>query len=209
MNTILKERFINSAMGDRQDLRNAIKTKLENLTQQERLLAAKQATSYLLQKETFSRSKNIACYSSKKSELDTQFILQEILRAGKNCYLPITQIKTKTLKFISYDHSAKLIKSHFNILEPIYDKNKTIPPCDLDLVIVPLVVYDLKGNRIGTGGGYYDRTFAFINKTTLAKKPLLYGLAFSIQYITDIQAESHDVPLQGVITDKGVFSFGS
>jgi len=115
----------------------------------------------------------------------------------KHCYLPrVGQNKPGLLHFVEYLKDDKLQTGSFGILEPIFDPQKIIEPDDLDLVLMPLVAFDHQGNRLGTGGGYYDRTFA------QASQLLLIGVAYACQEVPQIEASSHDVKLHGVVTEK-------
>lgn len=119
-----------------------------------------------------------------------------IWRDKKRCYLPILQ-KDKTLKFVEYSEGGELKKNQYGIDEPIC-LDKQIVAVDLDLVIVPLLAYDAEGNRLGTGGGYYDRTFSFRREAT-SKKPLLLGLGYAEQQAEHLPADEWDIRLDGVI----------
>jgi len=68
---------------------------------------------------------------------------------------------------------------------------------------MPLLGFDKRGTRLGYGGGYYDRTLG-----TLSKRPRLVGIAFAIQELPEIPREAHDVPLDMIVTEDGVHSFG-
>jgi len=80
-------------------------------------------------------------------------------------------------------------------------------PDQLDVVLVPLVAFDLTCNRIGMGGGFYDRSFEF-RKNTPAP-PTLVGVAHAFQQVKDVLAQPWDVPLDFVATDNGVLSNSS
>ena len=77
----------------------------------------------------------------------------------------------------------------------------------LDVVIAPLVAFDESLNRLGMGGGYYDRTFAFRKRARVLRRPVLIGVAYSFQRVDRLQPENWDVPLDVVITEKE--SYGS
>jgi 5-formyltetrahydrofolate cyclo-ligase len=103
------------------------------------------------------------------------------------------------LDFASYQRDDPLHLNRYNILEP---ENKNIlSPENLDLVIVPLLGFDLQGHRLGMGGGYYDRTFAFLSGKQ-PTKPILIGLGFADQQINSLPSDSWDVPLAGVLTEE-------
>jgi 5-formyltetrahydrofolate cyclo-ligase len=74
----------------------------------------------------------------------------------------------------------------------------------LDLVFLPLVGFDSHGMRLGMGGGYYDRTFAFLNLRTAWRAPRLVGIAYEFQHIDRIEPAPHDVRLDAVVTEDGL-----
>lgn len=116
---------------------------------------------------------------------------------AKHCYLPrVRNDKPGFLDFIEYCAGDDLQPGSFKIPEPAVDVQKIIVPDDLDLVLTPLVAFDSCGNRLGFGGGYYDRTFAHTNH------PLLIGVAFACQEVSQIEVCSHDVKLHGVVTEE-------
>ena len=75
----------------------------------------------------------------------------------------------------------------------------------LDLVLVPLVGFDARGHRLGMGAGLYDRHFAFLRQRRAWRRPLLIGLAFEAQKVVRLAEEAHDVQLDGVVTERGVY----
>jgi 5-formyltetrahydrofolate cyclo-ligase len=89
----------------------------------------------------------------------------------------------------------------------VFDLQKLIDPDQLDLVIVPLVAFDKSGNRLGKGGGYFDRTFEFLNEAPRPKKPFLCGIAYALQALPSIEPEPWDVKLNAVITEEKIHYF--
>jgi 5-formyltetrahydrofolate cyclo-ligase len=90
-----------------------------------------------------------------------------------------------------------LQSARFGLLEPERDVGLMVEPDDLDLVIVPGVAFDRRGNRLGFGGGYYDRFFERCNATRV-------GLAYAFQVVDDIPAEDHDVKIDWLVTEDEV-----
>jgi 5-formyltetrahydrofolate cyclo-ligase len=177
----------------------------ESISPEQRDLAALSALPLLLNHAFFIQSQQIACYLSQDNEFNCMPFIEAVLTAKKNCFLPVlSEQKKQALQFAAYHPNTRLCLNRYNILEP---EDKTfIAHEQLDLVLVPLVGFDLKGGRLGMGGGYYDRTFAFLNHHK-TKKPRLIGLAYECQYVPDIPIEQHDVPLQAVITEKKWYNF--
>ena len=149
----------------------------------------------------FQASHHIACYFATGEEFDSYPLIEKIWQAKKNCYLPI--LAEKSLHFVLYQENDPLHCNQYKILEPncieIFATNQ------LDLVLVPLVGYDLQGGRLGMGGGYYDRTFSFL--LTEPKKIIYLGLAYSCQEVSDLPHHFWDVMLDGVVTEKEIKIF--
>lgn len=170
--------------------------------QEAALLAVKQFVHH----PWFIQSEHIACYLPLKSEFDSLPIIEAIWRAKKRCYLPIlSQLNEKLLTFVQYVYGDKLRKNCFSILEPSAT-NRQILPQALDLVILPLIAYDNQGHRLGTGGGYYDKTFAWLKDGPVCK-PQLIGLGYQTQQATLLPADPWDVLLEGVITESTIIDF--
>ena len=154
----------------------------------------------------FKRSHHIACYLAVNNEFDTSPIIEAIWLAKKFCYLPVlTKEQEKSLFFVRYEQGDPLHRNRYSILEPINISQK-ISPDQLDITITPLVAFDLLGHRLGTGGGYYDRTFAFLHETT-EKKPHMLGLAYAAQQTQHLPFDPWDILLEGVITEQSIIIF--
>jgi 5-formyltetrahydrofolate cyclo-ligase len=121
---------------------------------------------------------------------------------NKQCFLPIVgPNKTNNLYFGPFDANTKLKPNRYGILEPSFDEEKIVFPQSLDVLFMPLVGFDRQGNRIGMGGGYYDRALAFMKEQETSSLTLV-GLAHSIQEIPQISSQSWDIPLHLIATEK-------
>lgn len=178
-------------------LRQQLKLKRRKLSPIERITAAKKLTDHCIHRSFFTQSQHIAAYFAYDNEIDPAAIIQHAWSLGKQVYLPI--LKDSALQFIEYTPSTQTIPNRYGIHEPA---SEIIFPAEkLDLVLLPLLGFDAAGNRLGSGKGYYDRTFAFLNKQPRPSKPLLIGLAYDFQQVDHLDAESWDVKLDEVITD--------
>jgi 5-formyltetrahydrofolate cyclo-ligase len=167
--------------------------------------APERAVAHLVQHVAFLSSQHIACYRAYGYEMNTLPLMQAIWQAKKRCYLPILQLD-RTLQFARYEPNDVLRSNRFGILEPLPTAD-ILPPEALDVVLLPLIAFDKAGRRLGTGGGYYDRTFAFLNDAVVIK-PILLGLAYEAQEAPSLPNESWDVRLQGVVTEQQMMLFG-
>lgn len=159
---------------------------------------AGQAAEILAAWPLFLASSKIACYYPMPFEFDTLPIIQAIWQHQKHCYLPVLPTPdTKHLAFAEYEPNDVLTLNRLKIPEPT-GKDLLLPE-SLDVVIAPLVAFDVRGGRLGMGGGYYDYTFQFLK---LSNKPTFVGLGFSAQEATSIPQEPFDVALDFVLTEK-------
>lgn len=154
----------------------------------------------MTQQAIFQQSQRIACYLAFKDEFDSSPIIEAIWQAKKHCYLPVLKDNNgKILDFVKYHYGDALRLNQYGIFEPV--NPSPIEPDKLDLVIAPLIAFDLHGNRLGTGGGYYDRTFAFLRENE-SNKPTLIGLGYAAQQAKALPSDPWDVVLQGVVTER-------
>ena len=147
----------------------------------------------------FKGAKNILFYVSFNNEVDTINIIKDLfIKKEKNVLVPYVD-KDKLIQISKINSFGELEPKTFGILEPREDKIKKFDAKKLDLVIVPGVVFDENGHRIGYGYGYYDR---FLQK--LSNNTVKIGLAFELQLIEKIPKEGHDIPVDFVITEKRI-----
>ncbi len=193
-----KETQKNKLRSQLQQQRNALTTAQQALTSQKICQQVSQANS-------FKNAQHIAFYTPVKGEADP-LPLQN--KANKSFYLPVLSIENKFhLNFVKIDKNTKYKNNIYAIPEPIYTPQDIIPVTQLDLVIMPLVAADKKGHRMGMGGGYYDRSFAF-KLDSNADFPKLLGFAYDFQLVDKLIAESWDVPLDFIATDREFIEVG-
>ena len=106
--------------------------------------------------------------------------------------------------FAPYASEDTLKANRYGIPEPNCHANEWIEPHQLDLVLMPLVGFDSEGNRLGMGGGYYDRSFAFLTQPGSIQKPHLLGIAHELQRVDTLPHEAWDVPMNAVVTEQGL-----
>ena len=99
-----------------------------------------------------------------------------------------------------------MYKNRYGIPEPAHpNKARNFPLRSLDLVLMPLVGFDTQGNRLGMGGGYYDRSFAFLHRHSHWRKPHLMGTAYEFQRLSKLDAQPWDVPLDAIVTEANLY----
>jgi len=144
----------------------------------------------------------IAAYAALPWELDAAPLIACAQRRGCHVYLPRIDRRTasRDMQFVSM--AGPWQHNRLGIAEPA--GGATLAARWLDVVFVPLVGFDRHGLRLGTGGGFYDRSFAFRQLRCAWHAPRLIGLAYSFQQLERIAAASHDVPLDAVVTETGI-----
>ena len=142
-------------------------------------------------------AKHIAIYKAVQGEIDLDDIWKTVINNDKNYYFPVISSKD-SLQFTLATVETNFQKNRFGILEP-EPTHETISPEQLDIIFAPLVAFDIQGNRIGMGQGYYDKTLS-----TLRPK-LLLGLGYEFQKQSSIKKQPWDVQLDGIITEETIY----
>lgn len=187
-------------------LRQTLRQQRNQLSPRQQQQAAEQLTAHIAQQTVFQRSQRIAFYLASNGEIDPATIMALAEAAGKSCYLPVLHpLKHNRLHFVRHNMGEPLQANCFGILEPKLTTSRIAPAWSLDLILLPLVAFDSQGNRLGMGGGFYDRTLAFTRRTPRTG-PQLLGLAHSFQQVADIAQENWDIPLQSIVTEQGVIT---
>lgn len=154
----------------------------------------------------FRASKRIAFYLPHDGELDLTPLMQYAWAMKKMCYLPVLNTLTADqLRFAPYHQDTPLQKNCFGIPEPHVSENHLLRAYSLDLILVPLVAFDINGNRLGMGGGFYDRTLSYLKHRRFWRKPHIYGTAYDFQKIDALSRHAWDIPLHGIVTDKHLY----
>lgn len=186
-------------------LRKTIRTARKSLSEIEQTQASLNACQRMLDALQANKAQHVALYLTHDGELATPPLIAALWQMGINTYLPrLHPFNAGQLLFLHYTADTPMQPNQFGILEPKLDVRAIIPVTELDVVITPLVAFDLMGNRMGMGGGYYDRTLA---NWQLKGKPLPMGYAHDCQQVTSLPCEYWDVPLPFIITPSRVLTF--
>lgn len=181
-------------------LRKVLRDARRALTEKQQLQAEAQlantARSLLRPRHT----KHAAFYLPSDGEISPLGLMQFCRSMGVNCYLPVLHSLNGRLWFGEYHPHTELLANRFGIPEPLHEP--AIRLWQLDVVFLPLVGFDPSGNRLGMGGGFYDRTFA--DRLRWPRQPKLYGLAHQLQQVDALPADSWDIPLDGIITEQKI-----
>ena len=165
--------------------------------------AANSLAKRILELKIYHQSKRIAVYFAINGEIGLDPVIDHALAAGKQVYLP--NLDQLDLRFSPYFRAQKMRINKFRLPEPDVDEAEMLAPAELDLVLAPLVVFDSERNRIGMGGGFYDRSFSF-RKNPESTTPVLIGVAHELQKVERIVPEDWDVRLDMIVTDQAVYT---
>jgi 5-formyltetrahydrofolate cyclo-ligase len=168
------------------------------------------ALAHLLSKHSlFRNARRIACYLPEDGEIDTTYIIDMAWRFKKELFLPVLPPTGQSLFFAPYTPQSLLRPNRFNIDEPVCSPRHWLRARQLNLILLPLVAFDAQGNRLGMGGGYYDRSLAFTRHRQQWHSPHLIGLAHDLQKAPQLPCESWDIPLNIIATETRLYSFNA
>jgi 5-formyltetrahydrofolate cyclo-ligase len=139
----------------------------------------------------------VALYKALGAELDPRPLGEALRKAGWSLALPAVEAPDAPLVFRAWNPGEPLAKDLTGLAAPL----PSAPVVRPDLVIVPLLAFDRRGDRLGQGGGHYDRTLAALRGEP--SPPAFVGLAYSGQERGDLPREPHDQPLDGILTEAG------
>jgi 5-formyltetrahydrofolate cyclo-ligase len=187
-------------------LRRRLRLARRSLTPAEQRRHARQLARLLGKHPGFLRAKRIGAYLSSDGELDPRDLLGLAHRRHKGCYLPVLRPHPKKkLWFVRYRPGDRLTPNVYGIPEPRLRNHHIRLPWALDILLMPLVGFDAAGNRLGMGGGYYDRTLAYLLQRRLWRRPTLVGIAHECQRVERLEPAPWDVPLDLVATEERVW----
>lgn len=194
-------------MDKRQQIRQQMREQRRTLNEAEQQHRALQLSANLVQSRLFNNSQHIALYLSNDGEIDPCWLIEAAWQRGKQCYLPVLGLRPgNRLWFIPYHPETKLINNRFGIPEPVHARRqRMLKPQSLDLILMPLVAFDQHGNRLGMGGGFYDRTLSFLRYRHSWRKPRLIGLAYEFQRVDQLPQQSWDIPLDAIATEDKTY----
>ena len=190
---------------ERNQLRQLIRQRRQALTAAQQQQAASDLVAKFVTLAAYPRMQHLALYLSNDGELNTQPLINMLWEQVKSVYLPILHpFKAGFLIFQAYRPDTPMTQNKFGIAEPVLDVSQLIPLPELQLIGLPLVAFDQHANRMGMGGGFYDRTLQ--NVQFCRPAPLLVGLAHQCQQVPSVPTEAWDVPLQHIVTPAQIFS---
>jgi len=184
-------------ISSRQQIRQTIRQRRRALTPEQQSQFAVQAAARMMAYPPVVMAHTVALFLSFDGELDTQPLIDQLWRAGKKVYLPVLHpFSPGNLLFLHYHPHSELLVNRLRIYEPKLDVRDVLPLAQLDVLITPLVAFDEQGQRLGMGGGFYDRTLQ--NWQQHGFQPV--GYAHDCQGVEALPVEKWDIPLPAVVT---------
>ena len=195
------------------EIRISIREKRRQMDASVRAERSEQICRTIADRADFRAATNVAVFLAFDGEPDLSSLISVAWDREQHVFLPIVHGKGQPMTFAAYDPSTKMVANRLGILEPDRSTSQLIEPAELDCVLTPLVAFDPNCHRIGVGGGFYDRTFAFKRtdsemqneKAKKAVKPTMIGVAFDLQKIELIEPQPWDVQLDTVVTENQTY----
>lgn len=200
--SILNLNSSSSQLISRSQLRRQLRHLRRNLTQSQQQQAAWGVLKQFRAHAYYRQARHIAVYQAADGELDLNWLIKQMWQDQKTVYLPVLPSWPKTkMLFQPVTADTHYQKNRFGLWQPQLKPTQQRAAWALDLVLMPLVGFDQAGNRLGMGGGFYDRVFA----TQLRpKRPRLVGVAHACQQVEQLTVAAWDVPLDAVLTEQSV-----
>lgn len=189
---------------DRQDIRTQVRHLRRALTPEQQQQAAVQAAGRALSFEPVQQAKKIALFLSFDGELNTRPLIERLWQREQQVYLPVLHpFSPGQLLFMRYEAGTPLSPNRLRIPEPPLNIRNMATLSELDVLMVPLVAFDRQGQRLGMGGGFYDRTLQNWQQHGF----LPVGLAHDCQLIPQLPVAEWDVPLPALITPSTIWQW--
>ncbi|MEY4932505.1 MAG: hypothetical protein RLZZ403_825 [Pseudomonadota bacterium] len=188
----------------RQALRRQMRILRAGLSPRDRQQAARAFAGQAHRARLLKPGLKIAAYVAVRNEADLAPLIARALQLGCDVYLPRVVNRKGRMEFLRFEGPGRLRRNAMGLWEPRSSSTR-IAPRELDRVFVPLSAFDAAGRRLGTGGGFYDRRFAFLASRRQWRKPRLIGVAYEMQRVPSIPVEPWDVVMDAVITQDRLY----
>ncbi|MGI2257892.1 5-formyltetrahydrofolate cyclo-ligase [Shewanella sp. GXUN23E] len=189
-------------METRAELRRRIRQQRAALSPAQQTEAAHRLVDVLLPELLRCQVKQLAIYLANDGELNTFPLIQALWQHHIKVALPVLHpFSPGHLLFLQYHPNSPMTANRYGIAEPRLDLTQLVPLHQLDLILTPLVAFDEQGNRLGMGGGFYDRTLASPHA------PAAMGIAHECQRVAQLPVESWDIPLARIATPAALYQF--
>ena len=185
----------------RSTLRKLLRARRDALSASERIAAMQALVAQLEQIPEFLTDRRIGGYWAIAGELPLAALMPGLRARGQTWHLPLLGAERR-LRFAPWRPGEAIAPNRYGIPEPVCAPEALLAPADLDLVLLPLLGFDRRGHRLGFGGGWYDRSFAFLHGRSGIGKPVLVGVGYAIQEVERIAEMPWDVQLDYIATER-------
>jgi len=189
---------------DRNALRLAMRQQRKAVPQLVRHAVAHSIAWHLSRSRLLAKGQRVAVYAAFDGEIDLTSVVRQAQRIRCTLYAPrIVNMRARRMEFIKLLKDSGNKRNRHAILEPRTNLEQRINPRLLDVVLLPVLAFDVQGWRLGFGAGFYDRKFAF-RRRAFKRKPLLIGIGYEFQRVTPQTPSPWDVLLDAVVTERGI-----
>ncbi|MDN4493305.1 5-formyltetrahydrofolate cyclo-ligase [Ureibacillus aquaedulcis] len=179
---------------DKKRLRNQVRHSLQEMNSEQFMLSSLHIKENFFKEPSILEGKTIAITISNKQEVDTKEIIEMLWTLNKRVVVPKCNPNDRSMNFYEIENFNQLENVYMDLQEPIPEITRLVPSENIDCIIVPGIVFDVNGYRIGYGGGYYDRYLTHFNG-------MLISLAFNIQVKEKVPSENYDIPVDLILTE--------
>jgi 5-formyltetrahydrofolate cyclo-ligase len=190
----------------RSQLRKHFRSLRNNLSQTQQLTASEQLLTQCKTLAQYKEANFVACYLAQDGEIALDHIIKDAWENDKNVCLPVLHPFSKGhLLFVRHQQNSEMVINRFGISEPKLNVSDIVPISLLDIVFTPLVAFDDSAQRLGMGGGFYDRTLAPMTRNEIS--PHVFGVAHDCQKVEEgLVNEKWDIPMQKIITPSFIIN---
>lgn len=182
------------------ELRRLVLSARDGLEPAAREAGSREIAARLFALEPWRRAGTVMVYLNFRSEVATGLVVARALAEGRRVTVPKTEVTGRRLiASVLSDYPGDLAPGTWGILEPREECLRPLEPREIDLVLVPGVAFDPEGNRLGYGGGFYDRFLALLRSDAYTVAP-----AFEVQVVPRVETGPYDIPVDLVVTEKRV-----
>lgn len=193
-------------LSSRHLIRQQIRQRRQHLTAGHQHQASLALLQQAQQCEKIEQAQHIALYLSNDGEISTRPLINWLWQTNRQVYLPVLHpFSNGHLLFLHYSPDTHMTTNRYGIQEPKLDIRLVQPLNNIDVICTPLVAFDQSGQRLGMGGGYYDRTLHQWHQYQCGPYPL--GLAHDCQYVEHLPSEAWDVPLPKILTPSTLYQW--
>ena len=176
---------------DKSEIRGEVRRRIKELSAEDRILSATKIFTTIEQNAHFEQARCIALFASMKDEVATDYALKAWRERGKRIVVP--RVEGDIMRF--YDYSPDRMQTGaFGIEEPIGDTEVKVE--DIDLIIVPARAFTRRGERLGRGGGFYDKYMSLSGF-----RAYKIGIAYGVQIFDSLPCDAHDIRVDEVVTE--------